>query len=173
MADVRTGAERPGPTRPARGVTLVDPRAPRFGQGLTALGLTAGLVMREPLLVGAVALVLATSVATRWRVDLWATLWRRVGLPVAGRPDEKEPAAPHRFAKLLGATFTGLAVVAFAADLFVTRPPGIASLSGLAVLGYGLAGLVAALAGLAAATGVCVGCRMYRQVSYFRRLGVV
>jgi hypothetical protein len=45
--------------------------------------------------------------------------------------------------------------------------------AGLPLAGYAVAGLVASLAGLAAATDVCIGCRMYRQVSLFRRLGVV
>lgn len=145
--------------RSGSGVTLVDPRAPRFGQTLTALFLLVGIVLGEPLLVFAVTVVLVTAVVTGYRVDLWATLWRHGAMRVVGRPGAREPAAPHRFAKLMGAGMTALASVLL--------------LAGVPLVGYAVAGLVAALAGLAAVTDVCVGCQMYRQVSFFRRLGVV
>ncbi|WP_254537984.1 DUF4395 family protein [Halomarina litorea] len=106
-----------------------------------------------------VALVLNLAVLSEWRLDLYGVLWKRAVVPVVGRPAEREPAAPHRFAKLVGAVTTALA--------------GVALLAGLLLVGYAIAGVVAALAGLAAATDVCLGCRLYRQVSFFRRLGVV
>ncbi|MWG33553.1 DUF4395 domain-containing protein [Halomarina oriensis] len=140
-------------------LALVDPRAPRFGQALTATGMVLGLALAEPLFVYAVALALGVAVVSRWRVDAYATLWRRVLIPVVGRPDEREPAAPHRFARLVGAATTTLASLAF--------------LAGFSLVGSVLAAVVATLAGLAAVTGVCVGCRFYRQVAFVRRLGVV
>lgn len=140
-------------------VIYVDPRAPRFGQTLTTVFLLAGIVLAEPLLIGFVAVVLATAVVSRWRVDLWAFLWRRAMIPLVGKPAEREPAAPHRFAKLLGATGTTLAVGAFVV--------------GVPLVGYGIAGLVAVAAGLAAVTNICLGCRLYRQVSFVRRAGLV
>ena len=118
-----------------------------------------GILLAEPLLVVGVAAVLVTAVLTGYRIDLWATLWRRGAMRVLGRPAEREPAAPHRFAKVLGAVTAALASVLL--------------LAGLPLAGYAVAGVVAALAGLAAVTDVCVGCRMYRGVSLFRRLGVV
>lgn len=161
MASVtsRTGGER------SSGAALVDPRAPRFGQALTAAGLVAGVALGEPLLVLAVAVVLDAALLSGWRLDLYGALWRRAVRPVVGRA-EPEPAAPHRFAKLLGAGMTTLATV-----LLFAAP--VVGLPALALAGYGVAALVAALAGLAATTGVCIGCRMYRQVSFLRRLGVV
>lgn len=172
MADV-TAAGGTDAARATREASLVDPRAPRFGQALTATGLLAGVALQQPLLVGAVAAVLCTAVASGWRLDLWGVLWRRLAIPVVGAPADREPAAPHRFAKLVGAGFTGLATLSFAADA-VLAPAAVAwGHSGLALAGYGLAALVAALAALAATTGICLGCRMYRQVSFFRRLGVV
>ena len=137
----------------------VDPRAPRFGQALTALSLLAGVLLGEPLLVLGVAAVLCTAVLTGYRVDLWAALWRHGAARVLDGPTAREPAAPHRFAKVLGAGMTAAA----SGLLF----------AGLPLAGYAVAVLVASLAGLAAATDVCIGCRMYRQVSLFRRLGVV
>lgn len=143
----------------ASSTTLVDPRAPRFGQTLTTLGLLAGIALQTPLFVYGVAAVLAAAVLSGWRVDAWGALWRLGARRVLDPPAEREPAAPHRFAKLMGAGFTT------AASLFL--------LAGVPLAGYALAGTVAALAGLAALTDVCLGCRMYRQVSFFRRLGVV
>lgn len=141
------------------GADLVDPRAPRFGQGLTATGLTLAIGLQAPILVYAVAAVLLAAVVSGWRVDLYGLLWRRALVRVVGRPDEREPAAPHRFAKLLGASFTAVASALL--------------LAGIPLAGYAVAGAVALLAGVAAVLDVCVGCRMYRQVGFFRGLGVV
>lgn len=146
--DLGTGGER----------EMVDPRAPRFGQGITAAGLLAGVALDLPILVYAVAAVLVTSVATRWRVDLYGIVFKNL---VVSRlsPRQPESAVPHRFAKLIGAVGTALA--------------SLLLLSGVPLVGYGVAVLIAIAAGLAATTGFCIGCRMYRQVSLFQRLSIV
>lgn len=136
----------------------VDPRAPRFGQAITATVLAAGIGFQAPMLVYAVAAILLASALTGWRVDLYGFLWRRVVLRFV-EPMAPEPAAPHRFAKLVGAVGTGLATILL--------------LGGVVLPGYLLAGAVAVAAGLAASTGFCLGCRMYRTVGLFRRLDVV
>lgn len=141
------------------GVAQVDPRAPRFGQALTTVGLLVGIAFGIPAFVYAVAIVLNAAVLSGWRLDLYRFLWQRAVLPTLGSPREKEPAAPHRFARLMGAGFTALA-------------SGLL-LAGLPAAGYAVAGIVAVLAGVAAAFDLCVGCAMYRQVSFFRRLDVV
>jgi hypothetical protein len=148
---------RDGREPPAARAT-VDPRAPRFGQAITATGLLLGVVLDVPVLVYAVAVVLVIAVATRWQLDLYGRLFKHVVRPTLA-PAEPESAVPHRFAKLIGAVGTTLASLA----LVLGHP----------VLGYGIGVLVAAAAGLAATTGFCIGCRMYRQVSLFRRLSLV
>ena len=145
--------------RSADAPALVDPRAPRFGQALTALGLVTAIALQIPALVYAVAVVLGAAVLSGWRVDLYATLWKQGAMSVLDPPAEHEPAAPHRFARLLGAVFTAAGSVAL--------------LAGLPLVGYVLAGVVAVLAGLAATTGFCLGCRMYRQVQFVQRLGIL
>jgi hypothetical protein len=60
---------------------------------------------------------------------------------------EPEHEYPPRFAQALGATFLGLATIAF--------------LLGVDTLGWLLAGAVAGLQTLLAVTGICVGCRLY------------
>ena len=158
---------RPEPgSKPASDVALVDPRTPRFGQAITAIGLAAGVVLQAPAFVYAIAVILVVSAASGWRLDLYGFLWRTVLLPIVGRPDEREPAAPHRFAKLMGATFSALAGVLLLAA-------GVTGLGSLALVGYAVAAMVAILAGVAAAFDYCVGCKMYRQVSFFRDLGWV
>jgi len=142
-------------------IPQVDARAPRFGQALTATLATAGLVLADPRIVAVLAIVLGTAVLSRWRVDAWATLWRRVAVPLVGQPTEREAAAPHRFAKLVGATFTGVATPL----VFLGGPA--------AIVGYALVLAVAVLATIGATTGFCLGCRLYQQVGFFRRTGVV
>ncbi|WP_255196372.1 DUF4395 domain-containing protein [Halorarius litoreus] len=140
-------------------IAMVDPRAPRFGQSITALGMVAFVATRNPAPLFAVAAILVTSVLTNWRVDVYGLLWKHVMIPLVGAPEEKEPASPHRFAKLMGAGFTA-----------------IASLLWLAGFGLGailVAAMVGLLAFVAAALDICVGCRMYSQVKFFRDLGVV
>lgn len=137
----------------------VDPRAPRFGQSITATLLALAVVLQVPLLVGVVAVILGTAVVSRWRHDPYAALWRHGVRRVVGPPVELDTAAPHRFAKLLGAVGTALGSLAF--------------LAGVPLAGYLLAAAVALAAGLAAATGYCLGCRLYGQVRFFQRLDVV
>lgn len=162
----RVTSEGTATAETGRPADLVDPRAPRFGQGLTTLGLVAGIALQEPSFVYAITAILVVSAVSGWRVDLYSFLWRRALIPVVGRPAEREPAAPHRFAKLMGATFTALA-----SGLLVL---GSAAGTGtLATGGYALAAVVAVLAAVAAVLDVCVGCRMYEQVSFFRRIGWV
>ena len=139
--------------------TLVDPRAPRFGQALTASGLLLGILLGAPILVFLVTVVLLTAVVTRWRYDPYAILWRLLVQPAVSPPADPEPAAPHRFAKLMGTVGTSIA--------------SLLLLLGLPIAGYALAGAVAVAAGLAAVTGLCIGCRLYRQVSFFRRHSIL
>lgn len=138
---------------------VVDPRAPRFGQALTTLALAGAVVLEIPLLLYAVTAVLVVAVASGWRLDLYAALWRTAGRRLAPGSAEPEPAAPHRFARVVGAAGTLLA----SALVF----------TGFPLAGYAVAGGVALAAGLAAVTGICLGCRMYREVAAFRRLGLV
>lgn len=140
-------------------VATVDPRAPRFGQGITASLLLVGVALSDPRPVYLVAVLLGIPVVGRWRVDPYRTAWTTVGVRALGRSETREPAAPHRFAKLIGAGGTGLAALLL--------------LLGVSTAGFAVAAAVAGLAGLAATTGLCVGCRMYHEVSTLRRVDVI
>lgn len=137
---------------------VVDPRAPRFGQSLTASGLLVGIVFDIPLLVFAVATVLVLAVASQWRIQLYGLLFRTVVKPRLS-PAEPESATPHRFATLVGAVGTTLASAAI--------------LAGFPLVGYVVAVPIVIAAGLGATTGFCLGCHMYQQVATFQRLSVL
>jgi hypothetical protein len=145
-------------------IARVDPRAPRFGQALTATLTLVGVALGEPLLIVLVAFVLGTAVLSGWRFDFYSTLWKRAMIPLVGPPEERESATPHRFAKLMGAIGTALASLFFALGLVVPEAT---------LVGFGIAAAIGALATLGAVTGFCLGCRLYGHVSYFQRIGIL
>lgn len=137
---------------------MVDPRAPRFGQAITASGLLAGVLLDIPALIYAVAAVLFVAAASGWRIDLYGIVFKTLVKPRLP-PAKPESAVPHRFAKLIGVVGTAVATGFL--------------VFGLTLAGYAIAVIVAIAAGLAATTGYCIGCRLYSQVSLFRRLSLV
>ncbi len=132
-------------TPPAR---LIDPRGQRFGAGVSAAILGAAFVLGLPWLAVLVGVNLGVSAAFGTRLFVpgraWPTVRRALRL---GPPAAPEHEYPPRFAQALGATFLGLAGVGF--------------LAGLAPLAWLLVAAVAGLQVLLAATGICVGCRLY------------
>ena len=132
----------------ASSTRMIDPRGHRFGAGLSVAILAAGFLTGAAFVIPAVGLVLGVSAFFGTRYSVLGRPWpvvRRV-LRI-GPPRELESELPPRFAQLLG--FTGLAL---ATVLLV------AGLTGGAWL---LAGAVAALQTVLAATGYCLGCRLY------------
>ncbi|MEV1287889.1 DUF4395 domain-containing protein [Micromonospora sp. NPDC049679] len=128
---------------------LLDPRGPRFAAALTSVVFFAVLVTGSGWLALAQAVVFAIgAVDPRW--GPYALLFRALVAPRLGRPTELEPAAPVRFAQLLGLFFALAAAAAY--------------LSGVEVAGMVLAagGLVAAF--LNSAFGLCLGCEGYLAV---------
>ncbi len=129
----------------------VDVNIPRFNQALVAILTAIAFVAAEPWLVVVTFAVLAISWLGGSATSLFSQLYVRLVRPRldAGGPSEVEPAAPPRFAQLIGTIVLGAAVVAFAMDL--------------TALGWALTLIVTALAGLAAATRICVGCILYER----------
>ena len=131
-------------TPPAR---FIDPRGQRFGAGVSALVLGVAFTLGLPWLAGLLGANLALSSVLGTRLFLPGRAWPLIRRSLRLGPTEPEHEYPPRFAQALGAAFLGLAAIAF--------------LAGLTVLGWLLAGAVAALQGLLAVTGICVGCRLY------------
>jgi hypothetical protein len=129
---------------PAR---FVDPRGQRFGAGVSAAVLVLAFLLNVPWLATLVGVNLVLSSLFGTRLFLPGRAWPFVRKALKLGPTELEHEYPPRFAQALGGTFLTLATVAF--------------LLGAAALGWLLVAAVAALQILLAATGICVGCRMY------------
>jgi hypothetical protein len=132
--------------RPASG-RWIDPRAQRFGAATSAATLAIGLVLGAWPIVAVVGAFLAVSAAagTRWFIFSrpWPYLRRALGIG----PSELEHEIPPRFAQALGAILLGLGLGLLAA--------GLTSVAWLPI------GAVIGLQVLLAATGFCVGCRLF------------
>jgi hypothetical protein len=136
--------------RPRQGSAnrMIDPRGHRFGAALSVGILVAGFLSGAPLAVAFLAAALGISAFFGTRYSILGRPWpvvRRV-LGIAP-PRELEHELPPRFAQALG--FIGFSV---ASALF---------LLGLPTLGWVVAAAVGALQAVLAATGYCLGCRLY------------
>lgn len=125
----------------------IDPRGQRFGAGMSTIVLGAAFIANLPWLAVLVGLNLAVASALGTRLFLPGRAWPLVRRSLRLGPVEPEHEYPPRFAQALGATFLGLAAIAFAI--------------GVPVAGWLLAAAVGALQALLAVTGICVGCRLY------------
>jgi hypothetical protein len=132
--------------RPAAG-RWIDPRAQRLGAALSGLTLLLAFGLNAWPLVATVAGFMAASAAygTRWFVFSrpWPVLRSWLGLG----PSELEHELPPRFAQALGAAFLVLGSVLLAIGL---GPWGWLPVAG-----------VVALQTLLAASGFCLGCRLF------------
>ncbi len=124
----------------------LDPRGPRFAAGVTSVVLVLIMVFQSGWLALAQAVVFAISAwSPRWAP--YGLLYRAVLAPRLARPTELEPAAPVRFAQLVGFVFIGVATAGY--------------LAGVPVLGLVFSGLALIAAFLNAAFGLCLGCEVY------------
>jgi hypothetical protein len=130
------------------GPRQIDPRGHRFGAGLSVLILGTGLLAGIPLVIPFVAVALGVSAFFGTRYSILGRPWPAVRrLLRLGPPRELESEYPPRFAQLLG--WVGL-----------TLATGLLAV-GLDAGAWLVAGAVAALQTLLAATGYCLGCRLY------------
>jgi hypothetical protein len=138
---------------PYRDLRVIDARAPRFNQAVIGLLALAGVLTGAWPLFGLAALQLVASLALGRRWCLACVLYFELVQPRLGE-GPLEDSRPVRFANQVGATFLGAATLAGALGFGTTA----------LVLG----GLVAGLALLAAATGLCVGCLMFKGLARWR-----
>jgi Domain of unknown function (DUF4395) len=127
-------------------MTELDPRGQRFAATLTSIVLIAVLATGWGWLALAQAVVFAIT-ALDPRRGPYPSVYRALVLPRLGPPGDREPAAPVRFAQLVGFVFLTVAAVGY--------------LSGATVLGVTFAALGLLAAFLNAAFGLCVGCEVY------------
>lgn len=148
------------------GPAMIDPRTPRFAQTVSMLVLLIGIGLQEPLFVLTITVILDVAVLSGWRLTVFDSVWRHGMIPIVGNPEETEPASPHRFAMLLGAVLGTISTI-----LLFGAP--VVSLPVLAVAGYTVAFFLAVAAGFSGIGNYCIGCKLYKQVAFFRRLGWV
>ncbi|MBA3851279.1 MAG: DUF4395 domain-containing protein [Chloroflexi bacterium] len=134
----------PSPT-PAR---LIDPRGQRFGAGLSVAILSAAFVLGVPWIAALIALALGISATFGTRYSALGRPWPYVRrLLTIGPPAELEHEFPPRFAQALGAVGLAVAILLF--------------LVGVPAAGWTVSAVVGGLQLLLAATGYCLGCRLY------------
>ncbi|GIE30253.1 membrane protein [Actinoplanes italicus] len=132
----------------------LDPRGQRFAAALTTVVITLVLVTGSGWLALAQAVVFAVA-AWNPRRGPYSLIFRAVILPRLGPPAEREPAAPVRFAQLVGFTFLAVSALGY--------------LSGVTAAGVVAAALGLLAAFLNAAFGLCLGCEAYiliRRLKY-------
>jgi len=138
---------------PYRDLSVIDSRAPRFNQAtIGSLALLAFLVHWWPLYAILAAQLVAGLIFGR-RFCLPCLAYFELVQPRLGE-GPIEDSRPPRFANTVGAVVLGAAALAH----------GL----GLDVLGWSLGLLVAGLALLATATGLCVGCELYKIGAHLR-----
>ncbi|MGI5521373.1 DUF4395 domain-containing protein [Micromonospora sp. CA-259024] len=125
---------------------LLDPRAPRFAAVITTAVLAVALVTGSTILLLVQAVIFAVTAANP-RLGPYGLLYRAVVAPRVAPPTELEPAAPVRFAQLVGLVFVAVAAIGY--------------LAGVPALGLAATGAALAAAFLNAAFDLCLGCVGY------------
>lgn len=138
----------PSPSEASVDGRLIDPRGQRFGAGLSVVILAFGFLAGLPIVVPIVAIALGVSAlfGTRYSILGRPWLYVRRALRIAP-PKELEHEFPPRFAQALGTIGLTLATLFF--------------VLGFSPAGWIVAAGVAGLQVLLAATGYCLGCRLY------------
>jgi hypothetical protein len=131
-------------TPPAR---YIDPRGQRFGAGLSAVLLVIAVASQQFWLAALVGLNLLIASAFGSRFFLPGRPWPLIRKALRLGPIEPEHEYPPRFAQALGGVFVAVGTIAY--------------VFGPAIAGWVFVGAVAGLQTLLAATGYCLGCKLY------------
>ena len=135
----------------------IDPRGHRFGAGLSVAILASGFIAGAPIVVPAVGVALGLSARFGTRYSVLGRPWPLIRRVLRlGPPRELESEFPPRFAQALGAIGLALATCLL--------------ILGATAAGWLVAGAVGALQLVLAATGYCLGCRLYGLRWYAPRL---
>jgi Domain of unknown function (DUF4395) len=125
---------------------LLDPRGVRFAAAITTVVFVIVLVTQSAWLALLQAVVFAFNAASPAQGP-YGVVYRTFLAPNLRPPREFEPAAPVRFAQLVGFFFAVAAAAGY--------------LLGWTVFGTAMAGFALAAAFLNAAFGLCLGCEVY------------
>lgn len=126
----------------------IDPRGHRFGAALSVVILATALALNAPIIVAGICLALGLSAWFGTRYSILGRPWPIVRTVLRiGPPHELESEFPPRFAQALGSLALFAATIGF--------------IVGLPLVGWVFTIGVAALQLTLAATGYCLGCRLY------------
>lgn len=131
----------------------VDPRGPRFAAILTTIVLAVVLVTQWWPLLAIQTVVFAIGAFAGLKPAPYSIVYRTLVAPRLGPTDEREDAAPLRFAQAVGFVFALAGTIGFALDL---APLGIVATA---------FALFAAF--LNAAFDFCLGCEMFLLIKRF------
>jgi len=132
----------------------VDPRGPRFAAWVTTVVLALVLVTGWWPVLAAQAVVFAIGGFIGLRYAPYSLLYRYLVAPRLGPTDEREDAAPLRFAQGVGFAFAAVGVLGYA--------------TGATWLGAIATAFALAAAFLNAAFAFCLGCETYLLIQRFR-----
>jgi hypothetical protein len=127
--------------------TQIDVRGPRFGAWITTVVLAVVLVTGWWPLLAAQAVVFGIGAFAGLSRAPYGLVFRYLVAPRLGPVQEREDAAPPRFAQGVGLAFAVIGVVGYT--------------TGLAALGLVATAMALVAALLNAAVGFCLGCEMY------------
>jgi Domain of unknown function (DUF4395) len=139
----------------------VDVRGPRFVAWVTTVVLIVTLLVASispvaaAVILGLQTVVFAVGAALGPRRHPYGRIYAAVVAPRLGPVTEREPAAPLKFAQLVGFVFAVVGTAGFA--------------FGLGALGIVATAFALFAAFLNAAFGICLGCQLYPLVAHLRR----
>jgi hypothetical protein len=131
----------------------VDPRGPRFAAWVTTIVLAVVLITAWWPLLAAQAVVFAIGGFIGLRYAPYSLLYRYLVAPRLRPTEEREDAAPLRFAQGVGFAFAVVGVLGYA--------------TGVVWLGIVATAFALAAAFLNAAFGFCLGCELYLLLRRF------
>jgi len=131
----------------------VDPRGPRFAAILTTIVLAVVLVTEWWPLLALQTVVFAIGAFVGLKPAPYSIVYRALVAPRLGPTDEREDAAPLRFAQAVGFVFALVGTIGFA--------------TGLTPLGIVATAFALFAAFLNAAFDFCLGCEMYLLIKRF------
>jgi hypothetical protein len=148
MATQTTATTQSSSTQATDEGRLIDPRGHRFGAGLSVVVLAAGFVLNLAIVLPFLAVALGASAIFGTRYSILGRPWAPIRSALRlSPPKELEHEYPPRFAQALGTIGFILATI-----LFVV---------GFTQAAWVIAAAVGGLQLLLAATGYCLGCKLY------------
>jgi uncharacterized protein DUF4395 len=131
----------------------VDPRGPRLAAWITTVLLAVTLVTQWWPLLALQTIIFAIGAFVGLKYAPYSLIYRYLVAPRLQPTDEREDAAPLRFAQAIGFVFAAVGTVGFA--------------TGLTTLGIVATAFALAAAFLNAAFGFCLGCETYLLLRRF------